>query len=56
MTERHAIEDHTQNTFSLSRETLVSPGVFEKERRAILDGEELGALGAISSFSSIFRA
>jgi hypothetical protein len=48
MTERYVIEDRAQNTFSLSREILVSPGVLEKERRAILDGEELGALGAVS--------
>ncbi|MDE2512584.1 MAG: Rieske (2Fe-2S) protein, partial [Alphaproteobacteria bacterium] len=37
MTDRYVIEDRAQNTFSLSRETLVSPAVLEKEHRAIFD-------------------
>ncbi|MGB8183263.1 MAG: Rieske (2Fe-2S) protein, partial [Stellaceae bacterium] len=37
MTDRYVIEDRARNTFSLSREALVSPAVLEKERRAIFD-------------------
>ncbi|HYL50251.1 MAG TPA: aromatic ring-hydroxylating dioxygenase subunit alpha [Stellaceae bacterium] len=37
MIERYVIEDRARNTFSLSREALVSPAVLEKEQRAIFD-------------------
>jgi len=37
MTDRYVIEDRAKNTFSLSREALVSPIVLEKEHRAIFD-------------------
>jgi hypothetical protein len=59
---RYMVEDRERKTFRVDRETLVSAPALEQgqrarregtdlkiaERRAILEAEELGAMGAVS--------